>query len=45
MMRNLHCHMVIGKGPTMSNPHQANGQGALIGVSSLVGCHMMLLKC
>ena len=43
-IRNLSCRMAMKKGPTMSNPHWANDQEALIGVHSFVDCRMTLLK-
>ena len=42
--KELELPYCYGKGPTMSNPHWANGQGVLIGVSSSNVCRMMLLK-
>ena len=42
--RNFSCLKAVGKGPMMSSPHCANGQGAVIGVSSFDGCLIRLLN-
>ena len=42
--RYFSCLRAVGKGPIMSSPHWANGQGAVIGVSSSDGCLIRLLN-
>ena len=42
--RNFSYQIVVGNVPIMSSPHWANGQGAVIGVNSSVGCRIMLLN-
>src|ERR1035438_9418445 len=42
-MRNLHCLVAVGKGPTMSIPHKSNGHALEIGICLFAGVLIYLL--